>query len=489
MNPRDRSLLIQAVNAFNAGDVDRASDHCAAYLKVSPKCPEGWRLCARIRTRQSKWDAAADALVKARTFAPGEVSIVVAQAQLLLRRGQHAEAIACLEREYRRAEAHVELRRTLAEAYRRAGNLSKALATIQSLDDAESRLIEGEILANLGDAQAAELALAHGLAQSPDAHVASRLHWRLGELRERQNDLVGAFEHFAQSKAATPARFDWATFRAQCERIRACFTSEQFARWAPSTVRSRRPVFIAGLPRSGTTLLERQIAAHPSGAGAGETEALNAQVESWRHASVPSACWPLFCRGFLARDFELVAQTYLQHTDVYAGPGVERIADKHLSNWLHVGLIAAVFPQATIIDLERDPMDTGLSCFERLQNSAMPWAASLDGVGEMLAHHDAMMQHWRRVLPGRLVHLRYEDLVRDTRTHLGAVLEATGVPWNDGCLAHHASRSGRREPPPTLAAEQVALPVYDSSIGRAARFENLLAPMRSAYERVRAALA
>jgi len=233
-------------------------------------------------------------------------------------------------------------------------------------------------------------------------------------------------------------------------------------------------------------LLEKMIASHPLGAGGGETDAFLAQLARFEGDPDPRRRWPELAASLSTADLDLIASGYLEHTDAFVVGGVERVADKQLQNWLFAGLFAAAFPDATIVHIRRDPFDTGLSCFERLVPAAMPWCCDLAHVGQMLAIHEWMMVHWHSVLPGRMVEIRYESLVREPEATLRPLLEATGLAWDDACVRQHERKhAGLREPPPTLSADQVKRPVYDTSIGRAERFGAALEPMRVAYRSMR----
>ncbi len=486
VNPSD--LLRRAAAAFAGNDLPTADSLARAALESRPSDVDAWRLLGRIRTRQSLWADADAAFDRAARLRPGDAEVAVGRGQLRLRQGRTSDAIALFEDALGRRPDLTEARLALADAWRRSGEISKARAALGTPGIALGYLIAADCAIDEGDAAEAERLLRAGLDKQPEATQRHYMHRRLGELLERANRPGEAFAEYVAGKRATPASFDWHQFRSRFDRCRSFFQASQLERLPRASIRTRRPIFIASVPRSGTSLLARQIAAHPQGGDAGETPALHEQVEAWSDPSAPSTSWPLCMRGFLARDLDEVARAYLDRTAPFAPLGTERVADKHLWNWLYVGLIAVAFPEATIVHLHRDPIDTGLSCFERLQNSSMPWAATLEGVGEMLARSEVLMEHWRRLLPGRIVSVRYEDLVADPRSQLGAVLDAAGLPWSDDCLRHDRLRADAVMPAPTLSAEQVKRPLYRSAIGRADRFGSALDPLREAYGRTRAAL-
>ena len=483
MIPFGPSSLERAANAFNTGDLRTAEALCQESLRTNPKGIQAWVLLSRIRTRQARWPEAEDALRKAQQLAPQDAEVLFSLAILRMRQGRFGDGIPLLEQARRGAPGHPGIRCALASCLVETGQAKQALAAIGAPNSADTHLAFALAQLALRDDAAAEPSLRATIASGQNAAARYQANQLLGQVLERRGDFAGAFAAFAAARAVVPLRYDIAEMHDHVRRLIETFSESNVARFATASNTSRRPVFIAGMPRSGTTLIEKMIASHPQGAGAGETDALRRQVDIWAAAKPPARGWPEIVGQLGVAQLDAVATGYLGATDAYAGPGIERVADKHLRNWLHVGLVALAFPQATIIHIRRDPFDTGLSCFERLHPQAMPWSASLEHVGEVLALNERLMAHWHRVFPGRIVDVVYEDLARDPARVLPPVIEAIGLPWNEACLRQHErkARPGAQEPPPTFSADQVKRPVYDSSIGRAERYGSLLDPMRAAY--------
>ena len=309
----------------------------------------------------------------------------------------------------------------------------------------------------------------------------SQLLHLLGQALEKLGRFDEAVRQYAASKAAVAPPFDMAVYLDRVHRLRDCFGRERLSSLGRATNRSERPVFIAAMPRSGTTLLERIIASHPQASGAGETGALRNQVlEFDKTDSVSALIAALPTLG--ADRFDAMAQRYLEATTPF-GPDALRIADKHLDNWIFLGLYSRVFPAARAIHIRRDPMDAGISCFERLNPLATPWSTDLARIGRMLRESERLMEFWKQTLEIPILTVEYEELVRDQAAQTRRIIEFIGLPWDDACLSHHTGdRDKRHRPPPTLATEQAAKPIYDSSIGRGARFGAALDPLRAAYD-------
>ncbi len=486
-----QALMQRAVSAFTQGDLATAGQLSDRLLALVPNDINVWLLRGRIAARTSRWEQAEEALDRAATIAPREAEVPFARAMMRMRQGRMAEAAELLSTAEKLNPAHPEARSARAECVRQMGEPKKALDLLGRTPKSPSQAVTiSEALIDLGDLAAAEKVLRDAMGwelrnTTPKQHMLRRL----GEIKEMQGNYAAAFENFRRSREGLPVRFVVEEVRAELERVVNSFTADVVKALPKPTQPSRRPIFIVGMPRSGTTLLEKMIASHPRAAGAGETNAFRAQVARFAGTAEGDRRWPEVIGSITTAELDGIAAGYLALTDVFVAPGVERVADKHLQNWIFAGLIAASFPDATMVHIRRDPFDTGLSCFERLVPAAMPWCCDLAHVGTMLAINEWLMRHWHAVMPGRMLEIRYEDLARAPEATLRPVLDAAGLPWDDACTRQHERKhAGANEPPPTLSADQVKRPVYDSSIGRAERFGAALDPMRAAYAAMRTTL-
>ncbi len=482
-------LMQRAISAFTVGDLSTAARISDQLVGLAPNDVNVWLLRGRVAARSSRWRQAEDALDRAARINPKEPEIPFARAMMRMRQGRVAEAAELLSIVEKLKPNHAEARSARAECLRQLGQPQKAIELLGRNPDSPSQAVTvSEALIDLGDLPGAEKVLRDAMGWELNSNSTAKQHMmrRLGQLKEMQGNYAEAFSCFTRARQGLRVSFVPDDARREIGRVIAAFTAETVAKIPQPSIRSRRPIFIVGMPRSGTTLLEKMIASHPMGAGAGETNAFRAQVLPFSQKAAEGRAWPEMINAVTTEELDAIASGYLAATEPYVAPGVERVADKHLQNWIFAGLIASAFPDAAMVHIERDPLDTGLSCFERLVPAAMSWCCDAENVGYMLALNEWMMAHWHAVMPGRMLRVRYEDLVRDPASTLRPVLDAAGLPWNDAVLRHHErANAGLREPPPTLSADQVKRPVYDSSVGRAARFGTLLDPMRSCYEATR----
>ena len=260
------------------------------------------------------------------------------------------------------------------------------------------------------------------------------LHFGLAEVLRRAGRHAAAFDHLLRGNALERTRlvYDEAAMLRMFEGVRATFTREMIATASGDHSRSALPIFIVGMPRSGTTLVEQILASHPAVFGAGEIAALpEALATLAERASGGSA-------GFTEADLVALGERYLARLEAAAAPGrYARVADKYPFNFLNLGLIHMALPQARVIHCRRDPVDTCLSCFAKLFHD-VPFSYDLGELGRYYHAYDGLMAHWAEVLPpGIVLDLHLEDLIDDFPGQVQRLLAHCGLPWDDACLSFH----------------------------------------------------
>lgn len=323
--------------------------------------------------------------------------------------------------------------------------------------------------------------------QELDPNARARLHHALGKHYDRQGSFDFAFMHFAASNAAQRLAlppFDRKALTASVDAIIAAFDAKLLHDLRDASDADARPIFVVGMPRSGTTLAEQILASHPEVFGAGELTAMPdiarevlQQVPTSRRAigshAEGAATFVDRPGAWLDRHEALrLARRYLANLTARAPQGVARAVDKLPLNFAHLGLIAILFPQASIVHCRRDAMDVGLSCYvETLRQFS--WATDLGDIGFFIAQKERLMGHWRRVLPLPIHELDYAALVSDQERETRALLEHCGLSWHPGCLDYF--RTERRVNTPSRW--QVRQPIYASSEGRWRRYRRHLDPL------------
>lgn len=232
------------------------------------------------------------------------------------------------------------------------------------------------------------------------------------------------------------------------------------------------PIFIVGMPRSGSTLIEQIIAAHPQAHGADELKLMPRFCQEIRKAA-PSM--PITKAISLIDDktVRFLAGRYLDHIRSLA-PEALRITDKMPHNFLRLGMIALMFPRARIIDCRRDPLETCISCYFHQFPEGLEFTHDMAEIGDFYKAYLRIMEHWHAVLPLHILEISYEDLVADQETISRRIIDFCGLPWNDQCLAFHKHKRTIT----TSSRLQVNQPLHQKFLGRWRRYDRFFAPLK-----------
>jgi tetratricopeptide (TPR) repeat protein len=301
------------------------------------------------------------------------------------------------------------------------------------------------------------------------------LHFALGKAFSDLGRHERSFRHLRDGNALKRARlaYDEKDVLSLLERIRTIFTPDLMRQKSGRGDPSNAPVFVVGMPRSGTTLVEQILASHSGVYGAGEIETFyQALVRFWPRNGVSTA-FPDTIPQMSPDEMRDLGSDYVGSVRS-AAPAAARIVNKLPLNFKYVGLIHLALPNARIIHVRRDPVDTCFSCFSLLFSGNQSFAYDLGELARYYRGYAALMEHWRSVLPpGVMIEVQYEDLVADLEGQARTIVEHCGLPWEDACLAFHKTA----RPVKTASSVQVREPVYRTSIGRWRPYETFLQPL------------
>ena len=330
-----------------------------------------------------------------------------------------------------------------------------------------------------GDPQLAAMQALEQDSATLDTEARIPLHFALAKAYDDLGEPARAFHHWVEGNAGKRAAIDYdeAAALKLLERTAAIFTSQRMRRQAGHGDASPLPVFIVGMPRSGTTLIEQILASHSKVFGAGEITDFNAAATSLAEASghLP-APFPELVADMTAAQFASVGAHYINRVRAKASTA-ERITDKTLGNFLFVGMIHLALPNARIIHARRDPIDSCLSCFSKLFAGAMSFSYDLAELGRYYRAYDVLMAHWRHVLPaGVMLEVQYEDLVADFEPQATRILSYCGLEWEESCRRFHLTQ----RPVKTASSTQVRAPLYRAAVGRSQPYRAMMAPLLDA---------
>ena len=304
------------------------------------------------------------------------------------------------------------------------------------------------------------------------------LHFALGKCYDDTKDHEKAFPHFMAACKIKRAKLSYdPDFAArQFTKVMEIFDKTGIERLRGAGDQSDLPVFVLGMPRSGTTLTEQIIASHPDVYGAGELHDLLRIAERNISGSNMPVCFPDNLRALDQKTLTTWGAEYVAGLKQRA-PTAQRITDKMPANYFAVGLIHLMLPNAKIIHVNRNPVDTCLSCYTRLFLRKQEHTYDLAELGQYYVHYARLMDHWRTVLPvGAFLDVQYEDIVADQEAQARKLIAYCGLEWNDACLDFHTTKRSIR----TASVTQVRQPIYATSVERWRHYEKFLGPLLDA---------
>ncbi|GLQ93609.1 tetratricopeptide repeat-containing sulfotransferase family protein [Dyella acidisoli] len=391
------------------------------------------------------------------------------------------------EHHYRRAlelkPDYVEACNNLGRSIRRQGRLDEAREYFEAAMALDSESVEAYCnLASLRTftpehSEAARLEKLEYKLPTLSEHMRIRYWFSLGKMREDLGRYDDAFAAYAQGNQLKHAQVapDEASKIALIDNIRAVFDERFFANHSMPVSSGKAPIFIVGMPRSGTSLIEQILSSHPDIYGAGELLDLEAILltPATKAGKLPEA-YPELAARLTEDQWLRLGETYTERVWKLA-PDATRITDKMMSNFAYVGMIRLMLPNAKIIHAMRDPMDSCFSCYATLfSKNNLDFTYDLGDVGRHYVRYIELMRHWHRVLPPEsILDLRYEDMVADTEVQTKRLLDYLALPWDSRCLNFHENTRVVK----TASAAQVRRPVYKSSVARWKHFEAHLGPL------------
>ncbi len=380
---------------------------------------------------------------------------------------------------------HIDATAQLARILEFKGHFEEAYELLQPLLENDSppasiATIFARLCHRVGRCEEAVAYLEKALARVGSAKDAvAQIHFALGSVLDRLDRYDEAFAHYAEAnRQATRQLYDSTSHANWITEIIETHSRALLGRYPSARNRDERPIFIVGMPRSGTSLVEQILASHPGVAAGGELMLLNGLVQQAQMLDPEEAPFPRFMERLPAERLDQMATAFLAHLDEIGGD-CSRVTDKMPHNFYFLGLIEKAFPGARIIHCRRDPRDTCLSIFFQNFNEGHPYAHDLFTIGTHYHQYRRLMDHWRNVLSLPMLEISYEALVREPEATIRGLLEFCGLPWHDACLAFHESR--RRVN--TASYDQVRRPLYTRSVDRWRHYEAHLAPLLEGLER------
>jgi len=510
--------IVTASSMFADGETYEAERIVRKYLLAHGNHVEAMRLLAKIGKKLGILDDAELLLEAILVLAPDYHAARFDYVQVLMDRHKHATALQELDqlltvepdsRSYRAAQATswvglghyeraIESYRALLKETPRATevhlSVAHALKTLGRQEEAiESYRTAAAIRPSYGDAYWSlanlktyrftdeEIERMRTEEASAGTPLVDRFHlcFALGKALEDHAQYAESFEYYERGNALKKreSRYRPEPIELNAQLQASVCTAEFFAARQAVGSKSAEPIFIVGLPRAGSTLLEQILASHSQVEGTMELSDIPRLVNELqgRESSDVNPRYPGVLRELSSVDWQRLGERYLADTRVYRA-GKARFIDKMPNNFRHIGLIHLILPNARIIDARREPLACCFSNFKQLFAAGQEFTYSLEDIGRYYRSYVALMQHWDAVLPGRVLRVQHEDVVADLEGNVRRMLEFCGLPFEAQCVEFYKTERSVR----TASSEQVRQPIFKESLDQWRHFEPWLDPLKAA---------
>jgi tetratricopeptide (TPR) repeat protein len=451
----------------------------AAALRLRPALPEAAAQAAIVLLDQGRAMEAEPLLRQAVAGRPGDPAVHRLHGRALRLLGRIEEAAAAQRAALRLKPDYAAAQADLGDTLKAQGALNEAIAAYERAIALDPRFAAAyRVLAHSRTFRAADdpvLTAMRALAADPALTDAQRMNlaFALGKAWEDLGDHDRAFTHLAEGNRLKRATFDGTPEDGEAwlgPALAGAFPAARCADRAAAPETPPTPIFIVGMPRSGTSLVEQILASHPLVHGAGELPTLERLILA-RHPTPEAAA------AASTAEMAALGAAYLEDLRHRAPAAVPYVTDKMPLNFRYLGVIARALPQARVIHCRRDALDTCLSNFKTYFSSpGLRFAYDLTDLGRYHRLYEAAMAHWRTACPDLVHDLSYEALIADQEVETRRLLDACGLPWDDACLRFHETERVVQ----TTSSVQVRRPLYRSSVSLAEKYGDRLAPLVAA---------
>ena len=511
-------ILIAVTDLISQGKLVKAEQLCKAFMQKNPRHIEGMRLLADIGVRLGVLEEAEFLLESAIEFSPQSTKARMDYIQVLRKQQKYQKALAHAKILIQQEPKNPQFQSVFAVESMQSGDYDTALATFDSIlailpEEPVTLTSRGNALKTQGKKEEAidsyRRAItkypAHGEAyyslanlklfsftdkeieamesqeNNPGISYMARIYldFALGKAYEDRSDFNQAFSYyergnsFKRSQSRYKSEDITTEFHAQTDVFDETFVVAS----AGSGNKAADPIFIVGLPRSGSTLLEQILASHSQVDGTMELPNILSLAQKLRRGEMLSGTshYPSVLKTIDADTFSKFGEAYISDTQVHRGKAPFFI-DKMPNNFRHIGLINLILPNAKIIDARRHPMGCCFSAFKQLFHEGQEFTYGLEEVGTYYKDYVELMDHWDKVLPGKVLRVQYEDVVADLDTQVRRILDYCGLDFEDSCISFYETDRSVRTP----SSEQVRQPIYQSGVDQWKNFEGNLEPLKKA---------
>lgn len=507
--------LRMALDLISQNRLLKAETLCRRFLQQHPQHVQGMRLLADIGGRLGVLEDAEFLLESAASFAPDDMQVQMEYVQVLRKRQKFAMALEQAQTLLRKYPENPQVKSLCAIEHMQTGDYETAIELLDEVlqqvpGDARTLVTYGHALKTGGNASAAVEKYREAIAGQPqhgesyyslanlkvykfedselqqmralesDANLGFMdrvyLNFALAKALEDRRHFEAAFEHYARGNALkkVQSRYDAEKMHDELNEIKALCDHGFFAAREDYGSDTADPIFILGLPRAGSTLLEQILSSHSQVDGTLELPNILSLSQQLRRRAGGNG-YPSVLQHLSAAECAEFGNAYINDTRIHRA-GAAFFIDKMPNNFRHIGLIRLILPNAKIIDARRTPMACCFSGFKQLFAEGQEFTYDLTDVGRYYADYVDLMSHWEAVLPGYVLRVQHEDVVADLETEVRRILEFCGLPFEDSCVRYFETKRNVRTP----SSEQVRQPIFTDSLEQWKNFEPWLGPLKAA---------
>lgn len=508
-------VLVAVSDLIAQGKLFKAEALCKKFLQQNPTHAEAMRLLSDIAQQLGAMEEAEFLLQSAIEFTPDNTQVKMDHIRVLRRRQKFADSLDAAEKLYQSAPDNPQFQSLYAIEKMQVSDYDGAIAlfdqVLQQLPgDAITCTSKGHALKTWGKQDEAIASYQSAIANNnsygeayyslsnlktyrfSDTEVAQmqtqldsetlsannrvHLHFALGKACEDQQHWQQAFTHYQQGNRVKKrqSRYDADKMSEEILSQRAFFSSDMLTTLGENTCLDAAPIFIVGLPRAGSTLLEQILSSHSQVDGTLELPNMLSIAQKLRRQGQQSeaTAYPELLQSLSAEERQALGQQYIDETRIHR-QGAAFFIDKMPNNFRHIGLIKSILPNAKIIDARRHPVACCFSGFKQLFAEGQEFSYSIDDIAQYYNDYLSLMQHWDQVLPGAVLRVQYEDVTADLASQVRRILDYCELPFEENCLNFHKTERAVR----TASSEQVRQPIYQSGVDQWRNFETQLAPL------------
>ena len=478
---------------FNLGNVyltqtklHQAVDTYSQALRLAPRYADAFLNMGTALGKLGQGDDALFCYREALKIKPDSAVALYNVGELLITKGQLDESLACFHRVLQTDPDFIKAQVGEVKVFDRRGDFEQAYARLRPLllvdkPTVDAALAYALLCRHVGHCDEAIVMMERLLAWKAPAlgnYERLQLHFELGRLLDAAADYESAFEHFRQGNLLKDQSFSSEDYARHIDDLIATYSPDFMARAPRARHASARPMFIVGMPRSGTSLVEQVLASHPQIAAGGELTLLNDCVQVLPQVLNTALPYPQCLAALTPESCDSLSQHYLDKIAEISADA-RYVTDKMPANFNFLGLIALLFPGARIIHCVRDPLDTCLSCYFQHFSGMHPYAYDLGHLGSYYNQYQRLMLHWQAVIGLPMLKISYEELVANQEQVSRDLIAFCDLPWDERCLRFHETKRVVH----TRSYDQVRQPLYRRAVGRWRHYERFLDPLISELSR------